>query len=138
MHESPPQADKELRRSESSVLFKFTCPASYKEKQAYHVWTEARVSSLPGFHPFVCNVDACGCTCPIGSGGDCAHLLMLLLVLHVLPRPEHLNVDKPCTSVKCAWINPGENGDMYDVTTPIHKIPFTRAKIVLRGKKKKK
>ena len=138
MHESPIQSNPELGRSETSVLFRFSCPASYREKTVYHVWTEARVSTLPGFHPFVCGIDACGCNCPIGSGADCAHLLMLLLVLHVMPRPSHLNLDKPCTSVKCAWINPGRNGDIYDVTSPIYMIPFTRDKIVLRGKKKKK
>ena len=51
MHESPLQANPELGRSETSVLFKFSCPASYRQKTVYHVWTEARVSSLPGFHP---------------------------------------------------------------------------------------
>ena len=138
MHDNPPQRNPELGRAETSVLFKFSCPASYKVKDVYHVWTECRVSSLPGFHPFVCAIDACGCTCPIGSGADCVHLLMLLLVLHVMPRPSHLNVSKPCTSIKCAWINPGSTGEMYDVTTPIYMIPFTRDKIVVRGKKKKK
>ena len=116
-----------------SVLFKFSAPASFRVGVVYHVWAECSVSDLPGFHPFVCRILRCGCTCPIGSGGDCVHLLMLLLIIHFLPRPVGINVSKPCTSLKCAWMDPGQ-GDTWSVTTPVHNIPFIR----LASKKTKK
>ena len=111
--------------NQRSVLFKFSAPASFRLHTVYHVWVECSVSKIPGFHPFVSQILKCGCSCPIGSGGDCVHLLMLLLIVHFLPRPSTVNVVKPCTSLKCAWINPG-GGDIWSVTTPVQYIPFLR------------
>ena len=106
-----------------SVFFKFSAPASYRQGVVYHVWAECSVSDIPGFHPFLSRILRCGCSCPIGTGADCVHLLMLLMIVHLLPRPSGLSISKPCTSMKCAWMNPG-GGDTWSATTPVYSIPF--------------
>mmetsp|Transcript_32042 Transcript_32042/g.80918 ORF Transcript_32042/g.80918 Transcript_32042/m.80918 type:complete len:698 (-) Transcript_32042:116-2209(-) len=108
--------------SQRLVCFKFSAPASQRMETTYHLWVECNVSALPGLRPFISRILRCGCTCPLRSSADCVHLLMLMLVILNLPRPWG---EPPCTSLRCAWLNPG-NGDTYDVTTPLPFIPFMR------------
>ena len=123
--------------TDKTVLFKWRAPASWREKVSYTVWAECKVSNLQdGMHPFVCKIKRCGCECPLRHSADCVHLLMLMGVIHTLPRPDDLNIQKPCTSRRCEWLNPGD-GDMYSVMTPLYKLPFLRQGM-LPGKKKKK
>ena len=119
-----------------TVLFKWRAPASYRDKIAYQVWAEMSVSNLPGLHPFCCKIVRSGCECPCRDSADCVHLLMLMMVIHTLPRPDSLGIQKPCTSRRCEWIDPG-NGDTYNVMTPLPRIPFLRDSMLSKKRRGK-
>jgi hypothetical protein len=122
-----------LGGAQKSVYFKMSVPASFQMNKSYKVWAECMVARLTGGHPFITKILSGGCECPLGSSVQCVHVLMLMLVVHQLPRPHNLGGagNVPSTSVLCAWADPGQ-GDLYDVTTPLSKIPFIRIRMKQR------
>ena len=118
--------------NQRSCLFKFSAPASQKMEHTYHCWMEFSVSRLPGAKPILVKVLRSGCGCAIETAKDCVHKLILMLVIHKLTvRPDQVT---PCTSLPCAWINPG-HGVTYDVKTPLPFIPFLKS--TMEAKKQK-
>ena len=75
-------------------------------------WSSLCLVYLPGAKPILVKVLRSGCGCAIETAKDCAHKLLLMLVIHKLT--VLLDLVTPCTSLPCAWINPG-HGVTYDV-----------------------